>query len=69
MKKIGIAIDDWKLSIFERHLKQAGYSFEQGGGVASNTLMLYVYTENPEALEIVVRAANTEARRTGTGNA
>jgi hypothetical protein len=28
--RAGIAIDDWKLAIFERHLSQAGYDYENG---------------------------------------
>jgi hypothetical protein len=29
MLKIAIVVDDWKLSIFERHLTQAGYEYEK----------------------------------------
>lgn len=64
--KAGIAIDAWKLPIFERHLLQAGYAFKNTGALADDgTLLLTVETENPGALEGVVRAANTEAARTG----
>ena len=65
MSKAGIVIDSWKLPIFERHLSQDGYTYEQGPGVTPDTLSLFVHTENLKALEIVVRAANTEAKRTG----
>ncbi len=58
-----IAIDAWKLSIFERHLSQSGYAYEKGEGLTPDTLHLYVETENAAALEHVVRAANTEAAR------
>lgn len=64
--KAAIAIDDWKLPIFERHLTQAGYTWEQGRGLTENTMFLYVYTDNAQALETVVRAANTEAAKTGS---
>ena len=64
--KIAIAIDDWKLPIFERHLAQAGYAYTKGPGVTADTRLLTVRTENAEALETVVRAANTEAARTGS---
>jgi len=37
MKKIGIALDEWKMPIFERHLKQAGYSFENSGLLTTGT--------------------------------
>ena len=59
--KAGIAIDDWKLSIFDRHLSQAGYSYEKGPGVTSDTLFLTVTTDDAAALEKVVRSANIEA--------
>ncbi len=59
----GIAIDDWKLSIFERKLAAAGYAFTTGAGVTDDTLLLKVETDNLKALEVVVRAANEEAAR------
>jgi Pyruvate/2-oxoacid:ferredoxin oxidoreductase delta subunit len=62
--KSAIAIDDWKFSIFERHLAQAGYAYKKVPGLTANTMLLTVNTENVEALEVVVRAANTEAART-----
>jgi hypothetical protein len=64
--KAGIAIDTWKLPIFDRHLTKAGYAFKQGPGITADTLLLTVTTENIEALGFVVRAANTEAAMTGT---
>jgi len=66
--KAGIAIDDWKLPIFERHLTQAGHSYEKGPGVTKDTLLLTVVADDMKALEKVVRAANEEAallKRTG----
>lgn len=57
--KIGIAIDPWKLTIFERHLSQAGYAFDKSNG--RGFLLLTVVTENKDALEATVRAANSEA--------
>lgn len=65
MKKAGIAIDTWKLTIFERHLKQSGYSFKNEGEFTKGCIMLRVDTENLEALKTVVKAANTEAAKTG----
>lgn len=65
MQKAGIAIDDWKLPIFERHLKQAGYSFKNHGLLTTGTLLLRVDTINLVALGVVVKAANTEAAMTG----
>ena len=65
MKKAGIAIEKWKLSIFERHLKQAGYTFKNTGDLTPDTLLLSVETTNTEALTEVLKAAMTEAARTG----
>lgn len=62
--KIAIAIDDWKLPIFERHLKQSGYTFENAGLLTAGALILRVDTDNALALVEVVKAANTEAAMT-----
>lgn len=62
--KAGIAIDDWKLPIFERHLSQSGYAFVNAGRLIAGTLLLTVETTNQEALMAVVKAANTEAAMT-----
>ncbi len=64
-KKAAIAIDPWKLSIFERHLTQAGYTFTNAGNISPEALLLRVDTTNLEALGVVLEAANTEAARTG----
>lgn len=63
--KIAIAIDDWKLPIFERHLRQSGYAFQNAEQFTKDTLILRVDTENLEALGEVVKAANAEAALTG----
>jgi len=65
MKKAAIVIDDWKLPIFERHLKQKGYKFENAGELTKATLVLRVDTQNLVALGEVVKAANAEAGKTG----
>lgn len=68
--KAGIAIDDWKLPIFNQHLVDAGYRYESGPGLTGDTLLLTVETDDAKALEAVVRAANTEAAaRKGGRNA
>jgi hypothetical protein len=61
MLTAAIALDNWKFPIFERHLHQAGYSFNRSEGLTANTMILSVTTENLVALSEVVRAANTEA--------
>lgn len=68
--KAGVAIDEWKLPIFERHLKQSGYAFENVGRLASTvvndcqTILLRIDTTNLVALGEVLKAANTEAAKT-----
>lgn len=61
--KAGIAIDDWKLPIFDRHLSQAGHIYDKRAGVTKDTLLLTVETDDLRALETVIRAANTEAAK------
>jgi len=63
--KAGIAIDTWKLPIFERHLTQAGYAFTKAGELTKGCTILTVSTNNAEALLGVVKAANSEAAQTG----
>ncbi|MFA5378823.1 MAG: hypothetical protein WC455_23930 [Dehalococcoidia bacterium] len=63
MPKAAVAIDNWKLSIFKRHLSDAGFQFEQHPGVTKGTLTLTVVTASINDLEKVVRAANAEAQR------
>lgn len=65
--KIGIAIDKWKLEIFERHLSQAGYGYLVKPGWNADISLLTVTTDNKEALAGVVEAANTECARTRPG--
>lgn len=63
--KAGIALDDWKLPIFKRHLAQSGYTHSEPVGLSAGTLLITVETPNPEALREVVLAANTEAANCG----
>lgn len=63
MSKAGIAIDRWKLPIFERHLSQAGYSFCHADLASCDAVLLTVETENLEALAAVVLAAQQEAAK------
>jgi hypothetical protein len=63
MLKAGVLIDAWKLPIFERHLSDAGFSYEQAPGVTPDTITLRIMTASAsvEGLRTVVRAANAEA--------
>lgn len=63
--KAGIALDNWKFSIFERHLKQSGYAFTKSNGLTKNSIILSVETPSIEALGEVVKAADAEAALTG----
>lgn len=65
MTKVGIAIDPWKLPIFERHLTQSGYTFENAGLLHKDALLLRVDTTNVDAISAILKAANTEAAHTG----
>lgn len=64
-KRVGIAIDDWKLPIFERWLNQYGYEFINSGNLSPGVLLLKVTTTNVVALRKVVDQATAEAARTG----
>lgn len=61
--RAAIAINDWKLPIFERRLSEAGFAYEKGDGLMVGTLHLYVETGDLNALHAVVRCANEEAAR------
>lgn len=63
--KICIAIDSWKLRTFTRRLTKAGYTYEQTPGLTADTLHLFVVTDDKDALQAVVVAANNEAARVG----
>ena len=60
MKTVGIAIDDWKLPVFKRHLDRAGYAYTEHPGLTKNTLLLKVKTEFVSDLQPVVEAAQKE---------
>lgn len=61
MAKIGIGIDDWKLDIFDKALKDAGYTYVENQGVTRDTLLLSVETDDVNRLGQVVKLANERA--------
>ena len=61
MKIAGVAIDDWKLDIFERGLKEEGYSYEKVPGISKGTLFLKVQTNNIAKLNNVLGRLNRQA--------
>lgn len=61
--RAGIAIDKWKLEIFERHLKNAGFNYEQSPGLTPGTLILIVETDREVTLAGTVKQAQQEAAK------
>lgn len=60
--KAAICIDDWKLSIFDKHLREAGFSYENKGHLVSGALILHVEAESANQLRPVVVAAERECK-------
>lgn len=60
MKTAGIVLDSWKLAIFKRHLKGAGFEFTTHPGITADTLTLKVKTELIAPLQRVIEAAQKE---------
>lgn len=65
MKKAAIAIDNWKLSIFKKHLDAAGYNYTEHPGLTQDTLVLRVNYEQITDLQPVVEAANAACATAG----
>ena len=63
--KAGIALDDWKLPIFRKHLTDAGYSYVDAGEMMPGVTLLHVDYTDQTHLAGVVQAANNECARTG----
>ena len=55
-----IAIDDWKLATFKRHLEAAGYAYTEHPGITADTLLLTVKVDLIAPLQRVVEAAQRE---------
>lgn len=64
MKTAGVLIDAWKLSIFEKHLKEAGYSYEIAPWLTPECLILQVQFEWVAKLQPVIQAAQKECAET-----
>jgi len=62
MKASALAIDSWKLLIFEKHLNDAKYPFIQGPGDTEDVLFLKVAYEDGHRDEmlVVMKAASDE---------
>lgn len=63
--RAAIAIDSWKLPIFEEKLNGAGFQYEKHGGLTKDSLTLIVETDDDgmPTLAKVVATANTEAAK------
>ena len=60
--KAGVAIDNWKLPIFEKLLKDNGYTFDTKK-LTEDTLLLTVENDSLNRLSSVLREAQLEAQR------
>lgn len=61
--KAGIAVDDWKLPVFRKRLKAAGFTYTDGGPLTGNTTLLTVETDDLAKLRDVLEQCQSEARR------
>lgn len=61
-KNAAVAVDTWKMPIFERLLNEYGYAWEKVVAVGDMT-MLKVKTTNMAALAEVIEKAQAEAAR------
>lgn len=62
---IGIFIDAWKLSIFDRRLTKGGFPYTKGPGLTEGTLLLQVTAAGPDVVAPVIMEAERESKRTG----
>ena len=62
MKTIGIAIDNWKLPIFKRHLDAAGYTYTEHPGLTDDAMILKVKANFIAPLQRVIEAAQLECK-------
>ncbi len=60
MKTAAVIIEKWKLPIFEKNLKEAGYLYEIHRGAISDTLTLRVKYEWVAKLQPIIEAAQKE---------
>jgi len=60
MKVAAVVLDAWKLPVFEKHLKEAGYTYEQVSGLTKGTLTLRVAYEWVASLQPIIESAQEE---------
>lgn len=61
--KAAIALDNWKLPIFRKHLTDAGYKYEDAGGLTYDTTVLTVETDDMLKLKKVLEKCQAECRK------
>ena len=61
MARSAICIDAWKLDIFDKELRAAGFDYEEAPGVTKDTLTLTVVTNEIRRLALCVNKANQTA--------
>lgn len=62
--KVGIVVDDWKLSIFKRRLTEAGYDWTLGPDpFVKNVSAMLIETDDIQALKGVIKNCQIEAAR------
>ena len=59
-KVAGVALDNWKLPIFKRHLDAAGYKYEEAGQLTAGIFILKVQYEWVHELNSIIEAAQAE---------
>ena len=66
----GVAVERWKVPIFHKRLKAAGYRFEKavGGKGPLDIAVIKVKTNDPLALKSVLESCQAEASRKGPGS-
>lgn len=62
MKKAAVVIDKYKLKTFVRVLSRDGFEFVKDNGLTSDTIILYVMTNNPSALKRTIQICETKYR-------
>lgn len=65
MRELGIAVNDWKLPIFEKHLRKAGFEYKverEKDGPLAGSLVINVTTKNAGPLAELMQNANDECR-------
>jgi hypothetical protein len=61
--KVGIALDDWKLPVFRKRLRAAGYKYRDGGEATLGVTLLTVETNDMLKLKTVLEECKAECRK------